>query len=456
MSVLPHCLAVLTVVTVVVGTSSLWGVSAAAAEGAEVARGELLLWHEIADPLVRGALCNDFSKAGYFIRTNSISAEQESPSEVNSTYSPTGDEGSGNYDDMTPTSPEKANNSTGSKVTGGGGDDPPSRSSLHRRKWVIYLEGGGGCTTPTSCNERFIRHDIREQFAITTTDVANASRQMIDVGGAWRRYGDRPLEITSKLMTSLNRFVVNSDDDDEEEEEEEEEGEGTADQRGSFYAAAEGVYHVGRRGNDTSHRRQWGVRGRAILSTSREENPDFHAHNHVLIPYCSSDLWLKATEDYQKVLDPDFSFSFDPEEVRSHQFTFRGVAIFRSVIGDLFDSHGLSAAEEVVLVGSSAGGVGAMNHAPWLRWQLRDHAQKGSRLYVILDSAWFIDFRGEITNQVKLLFVPCLFAVCLFIVCSFVYCLLCLFIVCIVCLLSACLFTDYNVFGVCFLWTVPT
>ena len=91
-------------------------------------------------------------------------------------------------------------------------------------------------------------------------------------------------------------------------------------------------------------------------------------------------------------------FYFDPLQTDQHQFTFRGVAIFRGVVQDLFDFHGLSSADEVVLAGSSAGGVGAMNHAHWLRDKLRTLAGREAKLHVLIDSAWFIDFRGEIAS----------------------------------------------------------
>jgi hypothetical protein len=144
----------------------------------------------------------------------------------------------------------------------------------------------------------------------------------------------------------------------------------------------------------------WGVEGKAILSSSPDENPDFYQYNHVLVPYCSSDLWLKRTNNYQKALYSNFTFRFNPSRVDEHQFTFRGAAIFRSVVSDLFQFHGLWGADEVVLAGSSAGGVGAMNHAQWFREELRGTRSDGE-VYLVLDSAWFIDFRGEITNQVS-------------------------------------------------------
>lgn len=322
----------------------------------------LLVWHDIKDAKARGALCNDFSPAGYFLRTNHAPEKPlPGPEPVSS--------GSGlphNEGPITPDNQPDENHAP----------SPPPRS-----KWVVYLEGGGGCVSPKSCNERFIEQRIREKF----TTLVSGSRN-VDVAGAWEEFHRQPLTVTSKLMTSLARF------------------------------AKEGYVGVYRRNAS-----EWGVEGTGLLSVSPDENPDFHEHNHVLVPYCSSDLWLKKTQNYRKALSSDFSFQFDPQLVEDHQFTFRGMAIFRSVVSELFEFHGLSGAREVVLAGSSAGGVGAMNHAGWLQEELREQAvgvvgsgdwlhqgllgpvpaeRRRTKVYLVMDSAWFIDFRGEITNQV--------------------------------------------------------
>lgn len=307
-----------------------------------------LTWHNITRALSRGALCNDFSPAGYFIRKNLIPI----PTEPNLKPDGSGDYLYPDWDSSTSPSPEPG-----------------------RRDWVIYLEGGGGCVTPRECNQRYIDQRIREKFTVSQ----NGSRT-VNVTGAWMEYRDQPLTVTSKLMTSIWRFS--------------------------------GMETVSERNGDeknTSSRQpgpipsppptSWTVEGRDILSTSKQDNPDFYAHNHVLIPYCSSDLWLKKTKNFHKATEDGFTFQFNPLEEEQHQFTFRGAAILESVVKDLFEFHGFSDAREVVLAGSSAGGVGVMNHAGWLQRELRAHADSGSRLYVLMDSAWFIDFKGEITKQ---------------------------------------------------------
>ena len=261
-----------------------------------------LTWRNITRAVERGALCNDFSPAGYFIRKN-----------------------------------------------------VPSLSESRLSKWVIFLEGGGGCTTPTSCNERFIEQSIRKQH----TQTINGST-FVNVTQAWNEYKYEPLKVTSKLMTTLWRFSK--------------------------------PY----RENSSQ---LWHIRGRDLLSIDGIENPDFHDYNHVLIPYCSSDLWLKKTNNFIKAKEKDFLFQFDPDSTTEHQFTFRGAAIFQSVIEDLYAFHGLSNARQVVLGGSSAGGIGALNHAGWLQSKLRQFSSPRCNLLVLTDSSWFINFHGIVDDQ---------------------------------------------------------
>ena len=249
-----------------------------------------LRWYNITNAVERGALCNDFSPAGFFLRRNSTST-----------------------------------------------------------KWVIFLEGGGVCGSPRSCNERFIDQSVREKY----TSLWNGKRR-VDVEQAWSDYSSRPLAVTSKFMTSILRFS----------------------------------------GMNSS----WEIEGTDLLSTSLSENPDFYSHNHALIPYCSSDLWLKKSKNFKLAQHPDFRFDFDPTAAE-YQFTFRGVAILQSVISDLFEHHGLSNATDVLFAGSSAGGVGVLNHAMWLKKQLEQKTIAGCKLAAMLDSAWFINFKGNIEKQ---------------------------------------------------------
>ena len=243
-----------------------------------------LKWHNITNPYQRGALCNDYTPAGYFLR----------PTSSNST------------------------------------------------KWIIFLEGGGGCTSIKQCNERYIDQRIRRLFLNDNDEI--------DSSAAWTAFENDKLAVTSKLMTSLWRFRSTTGDD-------------------------------------------WEIKGTDMLASSPADNPIFFDYNKVLIPYCSSDLWLGLSNNYEKAILNDsrsFQFAYDPVS-KNNQFTFRGAAIFRSTIVDLLNYHSLDVATDVVLAGSSAGGLGALNHARWLK-----DITKTVKLSVLADSAWFIDFKGTL------------------------------------------------------------
>lgn len=241
-----------------------------------------LRWFNISDGIERGALCNDFSPAGYFMRL----------------------------------------------------------FSSNTNKWIIFLEGGGGCTSIKQCNARYINHNIRRLFLDEDGEV--------DTAGAWSAYHEDT--VVSKFMTSLWRY--RSDD-------------------------------------------EWVIKGTDLLSPDQDLNPVFYNYNHVLIPYCSSDLWLGSSRNYDKFYhNATYRFNYDPLST-VNQFTFRGVAIFRGVLSDLYEYHGLDKATDVVLAGSSAGGIGALNHMPWLKNELNG----GVQVSVITDSAWFVDFKGTVGLQ---------------------------------------------------------
>ena len=146
------------------------------------------------------------------------------------------------------------------------------------------------------------------------------------------------------------------------------------------------------------------VQGRDVLSRDCTENPTFCKHGHVLVPYCSSDLWLGSetamSRQYTSLLkeepcdcfDQD-CFQYDPTSANL-QFTFRGQTIFRSVLETLDSMYDLQRASEIVLVGSSAGGVGVLNSAKWVREEFPNVTVK-----VITDSSWFINFRDGVNKE---------------------------------------------------------
>ncbi|XP_053604453.1 palmitoleoyl-protein carboxylesterase NOTUM [Plodia interpunctella] len=110
-------------------------------------------------------------------------------------------------------------------------------------------------------------------------------------------------------------------------------------------------------------------RAPALLSSDPNINPLWHKSNHVLLPYCSSDMW--AGTRVNRRLNTTFAFA--------------GKYIVRSVLSELIQ-HGLSG--RLLLVGSSAGGAGVMLHADPARRMLRSH---GIRVASLADSGWFLD-----------------------------------------------------------------
>ena len=250
-----------------------------------------LVYHNVTRAVERGALCNDFSIAGYFIRRNH------------------------------------------------GSND-----------WVIFLEGGGGCASVRECNERFIDDRVRLMYSKEVD-----GETVVDVVRAWNDHKGQESSVTSRLMTSLWAYSPTPGDS------------------GS----------------------KWAIEGTDILSSSPKENPVFHSYNHVLIPYCSSDLWLGMSQNYILARNVNFTFVFQPNSTRN-QFAFRGQAIFKSVIHDLVTDHGLAQLQLVVLSGSSAGGLGTLNHAHWFNQIVTSF---GGRLRMILDSAWFINFYDNINKR---------------------------------------------------------
>ena len=67
------------------------------------------------------------------------------------------------------------------------------------------------------------------------------------------------------------------------------------------------------------------VIGRDLLSSSQTENPSFYNYRHVLVPYCSSDLWLGQRTNPKK----PFRFVNDSSV---DNFSFRGQTIFRTCL----------------------------------------------------------------------------------------------------------------------------
>ncbi|XP_062136645.1 palmitoleoyl-protein carboxylesterase NOTUM isoform X1 [Drosophila sulfurigaster albostrigata] len=116
-----------------------------------------------------------------------------------------------------------------------------------------------------------------------------------------------------------------------------------------------------------------------ILSPHAEENPYWHNANHVLVPYCSSDSWSGTRTE------PD---SRDLE----NNWRFMGALILRQVIADLIPlGLGRVAGGELLLVGSSAGGLGVMLNLDRVRDFLVNERKLQVTVRGVSDSGWFLD-----------------------------------------------------------------
>lgn len=97
----------------------------------------------------------------------------------------------------------------------------------------------------------------------------------------------------------------------------------------------------------TSHLYPALIQGRGIFDIDPAVNPDYWNYNYVLIPYCTSDLWIgNSTWDEADAMEAENVFQFDFQS-ETNQFAFRGSPLFRSVVRDLILDNGLSAADDV-------------------------------------------------------------------------------------------------------------
>ena len=108
------------------------------------------------------------------------------------------------------------------------------------------------------------------------------------------------------------------------------------------------------------------IEGRDILDVDPMRNPLFYSYNHVLVPYCSSDVWLGEQTGNTEAVDEGTlqckcltsssisnpCFNYNPQSPNL-QFTFRGKIIYQSVIQQLLTDHYMMEAERVLLSGSS-------------------------------------------------------------------------------------------------------
>ena len=241
-------------------------------------------------------------------------------------------------------------------------------ASSEELKLVIFLESGSLCYSNETCNRRYFQSYIRERYS---TDIRGRNIfGNFDTALAWKNTGaaGQPLtDVVNPLMTSLYCFENET----------------------RYFKKEDGKI---------------AVEGTDVLSRDCTENPTFCKHGHVLVPYCSSDVWLgsesasngqNTTQFIQEPCDcwDQNCFGYNPTS-GDLQFTFRGQTIFRSVMQTLDRMYNLQEASEIVLMGSSAGGVGVLNSAKWVREEYQNVTIK-----VVADSSWFINFRDSINQE---------------------------------------------------------
>ncbi|MFH1712426.1 MAG: pectin acetylesterase-family hydrolase [Patescibacteria group bacterium] len=119
--------------------------------------------------------------------------------------------------------------------------------------------------------------------------------------------------------------------------------------------------------------------GSGIVSPDPDKNPDFYNFNHVYVKYSSSDVWSGNNE----------------VEIEGRTVYFHGARIVDAVLEDLqneniFPGQTINDATDVLLTGSSAGGVGVMRNLDHVAETLSWAEVRG-----VNDSAW--NLVGELT-----------------------------------------------------------
>ena len=233
-------------------------------------------------------------------------------------------------------------------------------------KWLIFLESGGTCYSNTSCTNRYFRDSVRTNPLYQDGAGKFTATKAKSSGVAGHT-------VVSPLVTSMLTFYNTS-----------------------YFSSG------------------FQITGLGVLDRNCSLNPVFCSYNRVILPYCSSDLWIgdgaipsncdipssmydacysnKTYESCKLIGDKFFKECFLANS-SGLQFIYRGSVIFREAIKQLV----LANATDVVLAGSSAGGVGAINQAKWLLNYLHNYTND-STLNVIIDSAWFLNFHDNINK----------------------------------------------------------
>lgn len=148
------------------------------------------------------------------------------------------------------------------------------------------------------------------------------------------------------------------------------------------------------------------VIGHTMLSRNQLDNPAFHDARRVIVPYCSSDLWVGRSKVGKAVNSASHRQRLQQAAANRSTFgnllAFRGVAIFRAVFEHVWQSYGLQQARQILLAGSSAGGIGALNQIEWVRFFVhRQQRREDVTLAVMADSSWFVDFRAVLSMRIQ-------------------------------------------------------
>eukprot|EP00117_Sycon_ciliatum_P015504 scpid9150/ scgid15316/ ABC transporter G family member 19; White-brown complex homolog protein 19 len=155
------------------------------------------------------------------------------------------------------------------------------------------------------------------------------------------------------------------------------------------------------------------LEGWTILSRHQDVNPVFHKASRLVMPYCSSDLWLGRsktnilTSVKFKYLSGLPGHNRSTYSVLGSLMAFRGVAIFRTIFAEAWRKHGMRKARRILLAGSSAGGIGALNQVEWVVNFIAKNTDSNNEIQVsvLSDSSWFVDFRGVLSSRIHPLWV---------------------------------------------------
>eukprot|EP01084_Bolivina_argentea_P259623 438116_1 len=125
-----------------------------------------------------------------------------------------------------------------------------------------------------------------------------------------------------------------------------------------------------------------------LLSNSAKNNPDFYTAHKVYGPYCSGDSW--SGQRTQPSKDPD-----------TWGLYFSGHLIFTRIMQFLAENLKVLDAENVLLTGSSAGGIGTFANINWLYNEFKAHGTYKDNVTVKAApvAGWF--YPGNTTDQLN-------------------------------------------------------